>query len=101
MTISASETTTPQPLATSATVTDDTLAVELSDGRNVSVPLAWYPRLLNATAEERLNWRLIAEGEGIHWPDIDEDISVASLIAGRPSSESAASLQRWLAGRKI
>lgn len=99
MSISASATTAPQPLATSAVVTDDTLTVELSDGRSVSVPLAWYPRLLNATAEERLGWRLIAEGEGIHWPEIDEDISVASLIEGRPSSESAASLQRWLAGR--
>jgi hypothetical protein len=99
MTISASETTTPQPLAISGAVTADTLTVELSDGRSVSVPLAWYPRLLNATAEERMKWRLLAEGEGIRWPDVDEDISVASLIAGRPSSESAASLQRWLAER--
>jgi hypothetical protein len=90
----------PQALATSVAVTDDTLTVELSDGRSVSVPLTWYPRLLNATAEERLGWRLIAGGEGIHWPGIDEDISVASVIAGRPSSESAASLQRWLVGRK-
>ena len=100
MSISASEAITSQPLATSAVVTDDTLTVELSDGRSVSAPLAWYPRLLHATAEERLKWRLIAQGEGIHWPDVDEDISVSSLIAGRPSSESAASLQRWLAGRK-
>jgi hypothetical protein len=90
----------PLPGATSAVVTDDALIVELSDGRSVSAPLAWYPRLLHATAEERLKWRLVAQGEGIRWPDIDEDISVASLIAGRPSSESAASLQRWLAGRK-
>jgi hypothetical protein len=87
-------------VATSATVTDDTLIVELSDGRSISVPLAWYPRLLQATAKERLKWRLIGQGEGIHWPDVDEDISVASLMAGRPSSESAASLQRWLAGRE-
>jgi hypothetical protein len=84
----------------SAAITEDTLTVELSDGRSVSVPLAWYPRLLHATSEERLKWRLIARGEGIHWPEVDEDISVASLIAGRPSGESAASLQRWLAGRK-
>ncbi|HEY7550283.1 MAG TPA: DUF2442 domain-containing protein [Hyphomicrobiaceae bacterium] len=89
------------PPATSAVVTDDALIVELSDGRSVSAPLAWYPRLLQATAEERRKWRLVAQGEGIHWPDIDEDISVASLIAGRPSTESAASLQRWLAGRKV
>jgi len=100
MSISASETTTPQPQATSAAATEHTLTVELSDGRSVSVPLAWYPRLLHATSEERLKWRLIAQGEGIHWPDVEEDISVTPLIAGRPSSESAASLQRWLAGRK-
>lgn len=100
MTISASETIASLPLATSVAVTDDALIVELSDGRSVSVPLAWYPRLLHATAEERLKWRLIAQGEGIHWPDVDEDISVASLIAGRPSGENAASLRRWLARRK-
>jgi hypothetical protein len=100
MSISTSEATASQPLATSAAVTEDTLTVELADGRSVSVSLAWYPRLLNATADERLKWRLIAQGEGIHWPDIDEDISVASLIAGRPAAESAASLQRWLAGRR-
>ena len=98
MTTSVTETTT--PLATGVAVTDDTLTVDLSDGRTVSVPLAWYPRLLHASTGERSNWQLIALGEGMHWPDVDEDISVASLIAGRPSAESAASLQRWLAGRK-
>jgi hypothetical protein len=90
----------PVPVATSAVVTDDALIVELSDGRSVSAPLAWYPRLLHATPDERLKWRLIAQGEGIHWPDVDEDISVESLIVGRPSAESPKSLQRWLAGRK-
>ena len=100
MTISASDTAMPLPLATSASITDDTLTVELSDGRSVSVPLAWYPRLLHATGEERRKWRLIAQGEGINWPDVDEDISVELLIAGRPSAESPKSLQRWLAGRK-
>ena len=88
------------PLATGVTVTDDPLTVDLSDGRTVSVPLAWYPRLLHATAEERRRWQLIARGEGMHWPDVDEDISVAALVAGRPSAESAAPLQRWLDGRK-
>jgi hypothetical protein len=88
------------PLATGVVVTDDTLTVDLSDGRTVSVPLAWYPRLLNATTRERSNWKLVAQGEGMHWPEVDEDISVASLIAGRPSAESAASLQRWLTARK-
>src|SRR5690242_295598 len=98
MTTSATETT--APLATSIAVTEDTLIVDLADGRSVSVPLAWYPRLLHATAAERGEWQLTAQGEGIHWPQVDEDISVASLIAGRPSAESAASLQRWLASRK-
>ena len=87
-------------LAATVSVTDDTLTVELTDGRSISVPLAWYPRLLHASSAERRTWQLIARGEGIHWPDMDEDISVSSLIAGRPSAESAASLQRWLAGRK-
>ena len=87
-------------LADTVTVTDDTLTVGLMDGRSISVPLAWYPRLLHARSAERGKWQLIARGEGIHWPDVDEDISVSSLIAGRPSAESAASLQRWLAGRK-
>ena len=74
--------------ATHAAVTDDTLTVELSDGRTVSVPLAWYPRLLHGTAEERGRWRLIGQGRGMHWPDLDEDISVANLLAGKPSGES-------------
>jgi hypothetical protein len=98
MTTSAPEIT--APLAVGVAVTDDTLTIDLSDGRTVSVPLAWYPRLLNATAQERSNWKLVAHGEGMHWPDVDEDISVSSIIAGRPSAESAASLQRWLSGRK-
>jgi len=96
MTTSATETST--PMATCVSVTDDTLTVDLSDGRTVSVPLAWCPRLLHATSEER--GRLVTRGEGVHWPDVDEDISVASIIAGRPSSESATSPQRWLAARK-
>jgi hypothetical protein len=88
------------PLAVRAATPDGMLAAGLGNGRTVSVPLAWYPRLLHATVAERENWRLIGRSEAVHWPDIDEDISVASLIEGRPSGESAASLQRWLAGRK-
>jgi hypothetical protein len=88
------------PLAVSVTITDDTLCVDLSDGRSISVPLAWYPRLMNASEPERDNWRLIGHGAGIHWEDIDEDISVEGLLAGRPSGESQSSLSRWLAGRK-
>ncbi len=98
MTTSASETVI--PLATSVTASEDALSVELSDGRSISVPLAWFPRLLHGTSAERENCTLIARGEGIHWPDLDEDISVSSLLAGRPSDESPASLQRWLAARK-
>ena len=81
-------------------VTDDTLSMELSDGRTISVPLAWYPRLLHATTQERNNWRLIGNGQGIHWEDIDEDISVEGLLAGRASGESQASFQKWLRQRQ-
>lgn len=81
-------------------VTDDTLAIELSDGRDISVPLAWFPRLLHGTPEERSNWRYIGEKEGIHWPDLDEDISVENLLMGKPSGESQSSFKRWLESRK-
>ena len=81
------------------TVTDDSLTVDLVDGRTVSVPTAWYPRLAHASAPERENWRLIGRGEGIHWPDLDEDISIEGLLAGQPSSESQVSFQKWLAAR--
>ncbi len=81
------------------TVTDDTLSADLSDGRTISVPLAWYPRLMNASVEERNNWRFIATGEGIHWTQLDEDISIKNLILGQPSGESQRSLQRWLNAR--
>ncbi len=77
-------------------VSADSLTVDLSDGRSISVPLAWYPRLWHGTETERTHWRLIGQGEGIHWPDLDEDISVEGLILGRPSNESQRSLQRWL-----
>lgn len=80
-------------------VTDDALIAELNDGRTISVPLTWYPRLLQATPEERDNWRLIGRGQGIHWEDLDEDISVEGLLAGRASGESQASFKRWLHGR--
>jgi hypothetical protein len=80
-------------------ITDDALTVDLSDGRTLSVPLAWYPRLWHGTEAERNNWRLIGKGVGIHWPDLDEDISVEGLILGKPSNESQKSLQQWLAQR--
>ena len=84
------------PNAITVTVTKDTLSVDLSDGRTISVPLAWFPRLIHATQEERDNWRLIGHGEGIHWEDIDEDISVEGLLAGKSSGESQESLKKWL-----
>jgi len=87
------------PKAVDVRVSGDTLSVELSDGRTISVPLDWYPRLTHATAEERSHWRFIGGGHGIHWEDLDEDISVEGLLAGRPSGESQSSLRRWLASR--
>lgn len=88
------------PLAECLKVNEDTLSVDLSDGRTILVPLAWFPRLAHATAEERKNWRLIGKGHGIHWDDLDEDISVEGLLAGRPSSESQDSFKRWLGKRE-
>lgn len=81
-------------------VTDDTLTVDLVDGRSVSVPLAWYPRLAHGTSDERQSWRITGRGEGIHWVDLDEDISVEGLLAGRASAESQPSLEKWLRSRK-
>jgi Protein of unknown function (DUF2442) len=80
-------------------VTDDIIRVDFSDGRAISVPLAWYPRLTHGTRAERARWTLIGGGEGIHWPDLDEDISVEGLLAGRKSGESRNSLRRWLRSR--
>ena len=81
-------------------VTEDALTVDLADGRTVTVPLSWYPRLTHGTPAERTNWRLIGRGEGVHWPDLDEDISVAGLLAGHRSGETSGSLQRWLVSRR-
>lgn len=78
---------------------DDSIAVDLSDGRSISAPLAWYPRLFHGTTKERNNWRLIGNGFGIHWPDLDEDLSVESIISGRPSMEKAMSLKHWIKHR--
>ena len=88
------------PSAENITVTEDTLSVDLSDGRTISVPVAWYPRLSHAVQKERENWGLIGRGHGIHWEDIDEDISVEDLIAGKSSGESQTSFKKWLDMRK-
>jgi hypothetical protein len=88
------------PYAENIMVTADTLTVDLSDGRTISVPLAWYPRLMHATPKELKNWRLIGKGQEVHWEDIDEDISIEGLLIGRPSGESQASFKKWLQTRK-
>ena len=88
------------PDTEAVSVTEDTLQVELSDGRGIAVPLAWYPRLVHATGEERRNWKLIGGGQGIRWPDLDEDLSVEGLLAGRTSRESQRSFKRWLEARQ-
>jgi len=87
-------------LAQRLSVSDDALIVDLADGRTITVPVSWFPRLAHGSAVERANWRLIGKGQGIHWPDLDEDISVGSLLAGRRSGETQESLGRWLQQRK-
>jgi hypothetical protein len=81
-------------------VADDALTVDLADGRRLSVPTAWYPRLAHGSVSERQNWSIQAQGGGIHWSELDEDVSVEGLLAGRASGESQASLEKWLRGRR-
>lgn len=88
------------PMAKAISVTDQRLIVELQDGRSLSVPLEWYPRLMHANSAERNNWVLWGDGYAIEWPDIDEHLSVEGLIAGRKSGECQASFEQWLASRK-
>ncbi|MBI5892730.1 MAG: DUF2442 domain-containing protein [Deltaproteobacteria bacterium] len=88
------------PEVVNVKVTEDTLKVDLIDGRTISAPLEWFPRLVYATSKERNNWRLIGRGQGIHWEDVDEDISVEGLLSGRPSGESQASFKKWLKQRQ-
>jgi hypothetical protein len=88
------------PRATDVTVTDDTLSVDLDDGRTVSVPIGWYPRLAHGTPQERANFEMSGAGHGIHWPDLDEDIGVEGLLFGRKSTESPASFEQWLQQRQ-
>jgi hypothetical protein len=89
-----------EAVAQGVTASGEALIVDLADGRTITVPLAWFPRLAHGTPAERANWRRIGGGVGIHWPDLDEDISVESLLAGRRSGETQASLRRWLTARK-
>lgn len=80
-------------------VNDETLVVHLHEGRSISLPLPWYPRLWYGTPDERANFEIIGDGMYIHWPDLDEDLSVAGILAGRRSGESQQLLKRWLASR--
>lgn len=83
----------------SVTVTDDTLTVDLEDGRTISVPIGWYPRLAHGSPEERANWEISGACYGIYWRDLDEDLGVEGLLLGKKSNESLASLERWLERR--
>ena len=85
--------------AVGVSVTDDTLSVDLEDGRTIAVPIGWYPRLAHGTAAERANFQISGAGYGIHWPDLDEDIGVEGLLLGKRSSESPESFERWLRRR--
>ena len=96
---SAAATPTP-PRVRSVTVTDDTLTLDLDDGRTMSVPIGWYPRLAHGTMEEISNYEISGQGQGIHWPDLDEDIGVEGLLHGKKSTESPASFERWLKKRE-
>ena len=85
--------------ALSLSLNDEALSVDLTDGRTVIVPLVWYPRLWHGSPEERNSFEVFGDGAYIHWPDLDEDLTVAGLLEGRRSGESAASLKKWLASR--
>lgn len=80
-------------------VTEDTLIVSLADGRTIIVPLAWFPRLWYGTPQERAHFEIIGDGNYIHWPDLDEDLSVTGILAGRYSKENPESLKKWLNAR--
>jgi len=88
------------PRVVNVTINDDTLSVDLEDGRTVSVPIGWYPRLAHGTPAERADFQVSSAGYGIHWPDLDEDIGVEGLLLGKKSTESPASFERWLQRRK-
>ena len=88
------------PRAINVSVTDDTLSVDLEDGRTVSVPIGWYPRLVHGTPAERANVQIAGAGFGLHWPDLDEDIGIEGLLLGKRSNESPQSFEKWLKARK-
>ncbi len=89
-----------EPVMTGVKFTGDKLLIALADGRNLEIPLSWYPRLLHASTEERQNWQILGDGYAIEWPDLDEHLGIEGLLAGRASGESQKSLERWLASRR-
>ena len=80
-------------------VNDDVLAVDLTDGRTIITPLAWFPRLMDGTPQERANFEIIGDGKYIHWVDLDEDLTIAGILAGKRAKENPESLKKWLASR--
>ena len=88
-----------EPRVVNVRITDDTLTVDLADGRSLVIPLEWYPRLLHGSPTERQHWQLLGDGYAIEWPELDEHIGIAGLLAGRRSGESRKSFQQWLAAR--
>jgi hypothetical protein len=89
------------PKIINVSVTDDTLSADLEDGRTISVPIGWYPRLAYGTPAERAAYQISRGGYGIHWPDLDEDLGVEGLLLGKKSNESPVSFSRWLDSRKM
>ena len=98
--MSSLERTEKEPRAQGVKVVEDTLILDLVDGRTISVPVVWYPRLWYGTPEERSNFEIIGDGAYVHWPDVDEDLTVAGILEGRRSVESPESIKKWLAGRE-
>jgi hypothetical protein len=89
------------PTVENVKVTGNTIRADLSDGRTIVVPIAWFPRLAHGTPRERGNWRLVGKGFGIHWEDLDEDISVENLLLGKASGESQSSFRKWMESRRL
>ena len=89
-----------EPRARGVAVSDESLTVDLTDGRTIIVPLVWYPRLWHGKPEERSRFEIFGDGTYIHWPDLDEDLTVAGLLVGLPSGENPKSLKRWLKQRE-
>lgn len=88
-----------EPVIKNIDVSDDTLTISLDDGRQLTIPLSWYPRLQHASKQERSKWKILGGGYAIEWPELDEHIGIEGLLAGRRSGESQTSFEKWLASR--